>query len=491
MLDRRIKIQLALLTAITVVSAGIMVFRYIDLPAMVFGVGRYTVTVELPRAAGLYPKANVSYQGTVVGEVRSVSLTDTGVQAILSLKPDYSIPSELRAEVHSQSAIGEQYVDLVPRSASARPLKDGDVIAASDTTVPPDFDSLLDATDRGLNAIPQDNLKTAIDEGYLAVGGLGPELTRLVKGGTDLSIDSEKNLDLLVNLIDKSPPVLDSQTDSADAINAWAAHVATMSKQLAANDDSVAGILQNGSAAADEGRQLFQRLQPTLPLLLANLVSVGEVAITYQPAIEQVLVLLPQLVAEQQATTVANHNTKQDYRGLYLDFNLNLNLPPDCTTGFLPPQQQRAPSLQDYPDRPAGDLYCRVPQDSPWNVRGARNFPCLTVPGKRAPTVKMCESDEQYVPLNDGYNWKGDPNATLSGQSVPQLPPGSAPPSVPPPAAATAPPVPAPLPIAAAEYDPATGSYIGPDGRLYNQGNLAPTADTERTWQSMLLPPTG
>ena len=36
----------------------------------------------------------------------------------------------------------------------------------------------------------------------------------------------------------------------------------------------------------------------------------------------------------------------------------------------------------------------------------------------------MCESDEKYVPLNDGYNWKGDPNATLSGQPIPQLPPG-------------------------------------------------------------------
>ncbi len=28
------------------------------------------------------------------------------------------------------------------------------------------------------------------------------------------------------------------------------------------------------------------------------------------------------------------------------------------------------------------------------NVRGARNIPCETRPGKRAPTVKMCESDE-------------------------------------------------------------------------------------------------
>jgi phospholipid/cholesterol/gamma-HCH transport system substrate-binding protein len=482
-LDRRIKIRLALFAVIALGAAAVMIFRYIDVPAMVFGAGRYTITVELPRAGGLYPSANVSYQGTVVGRVESVELTDTGVAAVLSLQSAYKIPSRLRAEVHSQSAIGEQYVDLRPSIADAPALKNGDVIPAADTAVPPDIDSLLDATNRGLTAIPQDNLKTAIDESYTAIGGLGPELTRLVKGSTDLSIDADKNLDSLITLIDRSQPVLDSQTDSADSINGWAAHLTSITHQLAATNDSVAGVLQKGPAAADEARQLIQRLQPTLPLLLANLVSVGEVALAYQPAIEQLLVLIPQGVANIQGMMTANRNTKQAYKGLFLDFNLNLNLPPVCNTGFLPPQQQRVPSFEDYPNRPPGDLYCRVPQDSPFNVRGARNYPCLTVPGKRAPSAKMCESDEQYVPLNDGYNWKGDPNATMSGQAVPQLLPApAADPHAPPPG-------PAPAPIAAAEYDPATGTYVGPDGRLYSQANLAQTAPTERTWQSMLMPP--
>ena len=110
--------------------------------------------------------------------------------------------------------------------------------------------------------------------------------------------------------------------------------------------------------------------------------------------------------------------------------------------------------------------------------------PCVTRPGKRAPTVKMCESDENYVPLNDGFNWKGDPNATLSGQGIPQLPPGSAPP-------AEASPAGAPPPIAVAQYDPATGSYVGPDGKIYTQGELDQSAPSDKSWQNMLLPPPG
>jgi phospholipid/cholesterol/gamma-HCH transport system substrate-binding protein len=482
-LDRRIKIQLAIFSVISVLAGGVMIFRYINAPAMLFGVGHYTVTVELHRAAGLYPSANVTYRGTEVGRVQSVHLTYTGVRAELLLKSGIKIPAQLQAQVHSQSAIGEQYLELRPRTGDGPALKDGDVISVDASSVPPDIDSLLDATNRGLAAIPRENLRTAIDESYTAVGGLGPDLSRLVKGSTQLAIEADQNLEALTTLIDQSQPVLHSQTDSADAIQAWAAHLAAITDQLRTRDSSVAGLLHNGGPAADQARELFLRLQPTLPLLLANLVSVADVAITYQPAIEQLLVLLPQAVAVEQGTEVASLNTKQDYKGLYLDFNLNLNLPPICQTGFLPPQQWRSPSFVDSPDRPAGDLYCRTPQDSPFNVRGARNYPCLTVPGKRAPTVKMCESNEQYVPLNDGDHWKGDPNATLSGQGVPQLPPGSAP-------APNAPrPPPAPPPIAAAEYDPATGRYVGPDGHLYTQSDLSRTAPKEQTWQSMLMPP--
>jgi len=482
-LSRRIWIQLAIFTVVSVTAFTFMIFGYLRLPNLLFGVGHYQVTVQLPEAGGIYQRGNVTYRGTEVGQIEDVTLTDTGVQAVLSLKSGIDIPSDLTAEVHSQSAIGEQFIALLPRNATSPPLKNGDVVPRDHTTVPPDINTLLDATNRGLQAIPGDDLKTAVDEAYVAVGGLGPEISRLVKGSTTFAIDARTHLGELTNLVDNAAPVLDTQTDTSSSVQAWAAHLATITDQLRNNDAAVAGVLHNGSGAAAETRRLFDRLQPTLPIVLANLVSIGDVAVTYRDDLEQLLVLLPQGLRIMQAIGVPAHNTKQDYKGAFLDFNLNLNLPPPCTTGFLPVQQQRAATFTDYPDRPAGDLYCRVPQDSPFNVRGARNMPCETVPGKRAPTVKMCESNENYVPLNGGYNWKGDPNATLSGQDIPQLPPGS------PPAQGTSAPA-IPPPLAVAEYDPATGTYVGPDGRVYTQANLARGA-TPQTWQAMLMPPTG
>jgi phospholipid/cholesterol/gamma-HCH transport system substrate-binding protein len=492
-LHRRTIIQLGVFAVVSALAIAVMVFGYIKAPANLFGFGRYQVTLQLPESGNLYQKANVTYRGTEVGLVDDVRLTDNGVEAVLSLKNGIKIPSDLDAAVHSQTPLGEQYVALTPRDGDSPPLKGGDVILRSRASVGPDTTQLLDTITKGLQAIPRDNLKTAIDESYTAVGGLGPELSRIVQGSTQLALDARQNLDPLITLIEKSQPVLDSQSDTADAIHSWAANLATITNELRQHDGSLAGFLHNGPQASDQIHKLFDRLQPTLPVVLANLVSVNQVAVTYQPALEQLLVLIPQGVADLQAGMIANEDTIQPLRGAYLDFNLNVNVPPPCTTGFLPIQQQRPPSLQDYPDRPAGDLYCRIPQDALFNVRGARNYPCMTRPGKYAPTEKMCESDENFVPLNNGYNWKGDPNATLSGQDIPQLPPDSAPQgTAPPPAtvASTGPPSgPAP-PLAVTGYDPATGTYVGPDGHIYTQSNLAQDAPKEHTWQSMVMPPT-
>ncbi|MCV7097698.1 MCE family protein [Mycobacterium kubicae] len=488
-LSRRTWIQLAVLSLVTLVSCGAMAINYMKLPETLFGIGEYNVTVDLPQSGGLYQTSVVTYRGTDVGQVKSVDVTATGVRAVLAMRSGVKVPANVQASVHSRSAIGEQYIELTPQpgkdAAPSRMLRAGDVIPAGRVDVPVDIGRLLDMTNRALQAIPRDNLHTVIDETDRAVGGLGPELSRIVDGSTALALAGGRTIDPLVSLIDQSPPVLNSQVQTSDAIATWAHHAAAITAQFQAQDAALRDLLTQGSSGIEEGRALFDRVAPAVPVLFANLVSLADIAVVYRHDIEQLLVLFPQGIAIMSGSLVPNAGTKQDYRGFYLDFNLNMNLPPPCTTGFLPPTQRRSPADVDAPDRPAADLYCRLPQDSELNVRGARNIPCENKPWKRAPTVELCESDEEYVPLNDGYNWKGDPNATTSGQGVPQYPPGQDPRLSPP--RGTAPPQPPPPPVAVATYDPNTGDYVGPDGHRYTESDLAhPRA---KNWQSLLVPP--
>src|SRR6201988_4898007 len=132
-LHRRVKIQLAVFSVIALVALTVMSLHFVKLPAMLFGDGRYRVKMELPQAAGLYGTGNVTYRGSEVGRVESVRLTDAGVEAVLSLNSGIHIPSDLKAEVHSQSAIGESYVELLPRNGTSPPLKDGDVVPVAAT----------------------------------------------------------------------------------------------------------------------------------------------------------------------------------------------------------------------------------------------------------------------------------------------------------------------------------------------------------------------
>ena len=48
----------------------------------------------------------------------------------------------------------------------------------------------------------------------------------------------------------------------------------------------------------NEASRLLDQIKPTLPVLLANLTTIGQIGVTYHPSIEQLLVLLPSAIAD-------------------------------------------------------------------------------------------------------------------------------------------------------------------------------------------------
>jgi phospholipid/cholesterol/gamma-HCH transport system substrate-binding protein len=513
-LTRLIRIQLAIFTVLTVLALTVLGWYYLRVPTLA-GVGQYALTADLPASGGLYRTANVTFRGITIGKVTDVEPTETGARATMSIDDKYKIPVDSTANVHSVSAIGEQYIDLVSGGNSTQYFAPGQTITKG--TVPREIGPALDAANRGLAALPKEKISSLLDETSLAVGGLGPALQRLVDGTQAIAGDFKTNIDDVNDIINNSAPIIDSQVDSGDAIQRWAANFNTLAAQAAAQDQALRSTLTKAAPTADSVTAVFSDVREALPQTLANLEVVLEMLKRYNKGVEQAMVLLPQGAAVAQAVTTPFPNAAA------LNFALTINQPPPCMTGFLPASQWRSPSDTTTAPLPSG-TYCKIPQDTPANVvRGARNYPCVDVPGKRAATPRECRDNQPYVPL--GTNpWYGDPNQMLNcpalgarcdqpvdpGKVIPAptinnglnpLPADQVSPAPPPTSDPLSPPgngtvqcsgqqpspcIYTPASGSAAIYNPASGEVVGPDGVKYSLTNSTSTGDDG--WKEMLAP---
>ncbi|WP_166462786.1 MCE family protein [Amycolatopsis acidicola] len=454
MISRFVRIQLVLFTVISVVSIGVIAVVYAQVPTML-GFGQRTLTAQFSDAAGLYEGARVTYRGVEIGRVTGVAVDGDGVEATMSVSKDHPVPDDSRAEVHSVSAIGEQYVDLVSGRTAGPYFADDANIPENRTSVPPGIGSVLDNANTLLASLPRDSLRTALNELSSAFNGTGEQLQRLLDQGTRLVDEAQQNFGPTQQLIDNAGPLLDTQVVSSDKIRSLVKSLSGFTDQVHASDADLRSLLDRGQPAAQQVNGLFQDLRPTLPILLSNMVNVEQVLVTYQPALETVLVVYPVTTTSLISTTKPH----QGDGGIGLDLRLNVQNPPQCTTGFLPPDQRRDPSaLTDVatPD----DLRCKLPQNDPTVLRGSRNLPCLAVPGKRAATPAECGGE--------GYR----PQAQNEPPFAPGTPLGA---------------------LTGARYDPGSGTAVSADGQFFALGGIGTQAPRKEDlqWQRMLLSPVG
>lgn len=136
MVSRAQRIQLTALIILAVVGISFVGARYARLDALL-GFATFTVTAEFSDSGGIFRNAEVTYRGIPVGRVGELSLTDAGIDVDLLIDRDApAVPADTRAVVANRSAIGEQYVDLQPRSNTEPYLANGSRIGLADTGIP-------------------------------------------------------------------------------------------------------------------------------------------------------------------------------------------------------------------------------------------------------------------------------------------------------------------------------------------------------------------
>ncbi len=394
MITRRTKIQLMVFFLITMVGVAYVGARYARLDRLFFD-DSYRVVAHFERSGGIFEGAEVSYRGVSVGKVARLRLTDAGVDVLLDIDNDSRrIPADTGALVANRSAVGEQYVDLLPHTDGGPYLADGDEIADEQTDTPiPTTKLLVDLTNT-VNSVDKNDLRTVVSELGTALNGTGPNLRQIIDTSDAFIRAADQNFDVTTALIHDGNTVLQTQLDSRSAIKGFSRDLAKLSDTLVASDGDLRRVIESGSATANQLRTFLERNGVDLGQLINNLVTTSEVVVAHLDGIEQVLVLYPYVVAGGYSVVAKDEGT-----GLY-DAHFGMILtqdPPVCHAGYEG-TETRAP--QNVEERPMNtDARCTEPQ-SQSNARGAQWAPPAGS-ANRAPVIATYDRSTGDVTYTD------------------------------------------------------------------------------------------
>ncbi|MYS72970.1 MCE family protein, partial [Streptomyces sp. SID5926] len=352
---------------IAVLALSFLGIRYADLGRYVGVADYYTVDVQLPRTGGLFTHSDVTYRGVSVGRVGPIDLTAEGVVAELRIKKSAPrIPADTKAVVAGLSAVGEQYIDLRPESDGSPYLADGTRIEQADTEVPAPVTDVLTSVDDLVSSVPLEDLRTVVDEFGKAFEGHGDDLQVLLDSGSDFVEAADRALPSTTLLINDGETVLRTQAQEAQAIRGFAVGAKDLAAALKGSDADLRRLLAVTPEAATQVSGLLRDLDPSLGVVLANLLTTSEVAVTRQRGIEELLVKYPAAVSAG-ATAV-------DGGKLDLGLAVTFFSPLPCTDGYGGTRYRNGLDLGTAPALNT-DAACTAPASGGKNVRGSANAP--------------------------------------------------------------------------------------------------------------------
>ena len=445
MITRKVRIQLVVFFVVAIVGMVFAGGRYagIHLPGYDKG---YLVQADFADSGGIFEGAQVTYNGVSVGTVERLKLdsASSGVTVVLRLKPGTKVPTPVRAVVGNRSAIGEQYVDLEPTKQGSPYLAKGATIPRDMTALPIPPTQLVVNLDDLVRSVDVGDVTTVLDELGTAFTGAGDDLQRLIDASDALTTTATQYLPQTKKLIADSLPVLNTQRRTAGDFKSYNADLAQLTAQLRSSDPDFRTLFRTGTAAAKTTTAFLQANQANLAPLLSNLVFVSQVQAVRIPAIRQIIVTYPNVVAGGYTVTPGDATAHFGF--------VTANSPTVCPgndPGYRTPE--RDPS--DVSQKTANlNAYCS--QGSGTTYRGADHAPraegLKPFPADRGQAINQSSARRSlWQDLTEGYT------------------------------------------TANADYDPGTGHVITAQGTTYTLSSTAGAQQVfgDQSWQWLLLNP--
>lgn len=256
---------------------------------------RYSVYAEFGDAGGVFTNQEVTYRGITVGQVGDMEVTEDGVKIELKILKDFDqIPKEdIEARVMFKSAVGEQFVDLLPGSDEGPYLAEDDVIPREQTSIPVSTQALLTSLEGVLRGVPPEDLKGAIDALGVGLTGRGPDIATILESTATLAELFAERSPEVQNLLRNGTKVggefVDSREDFAQAVE----QLVIVSESLAGSRADLERLLRGSNTSSDELVRLLNEYETGVNEFIREFAIVNDIQARHADDLNELFLFLP------------------------------------------------------------------------------------------------------------------------------------------------------------------------------------------------------
>lgn len=299
-----------------------------------------TVTVELERTGGLYEGSAVTYRGLRVGRVSEISLTPTGAEATLRITQPVDVPADTEARVRSLSPVGEQFLDLQPRSEGGPFLTTGARITGDAVDVPVSLASATGALDGLLEQVDADDVQTVLTELAAATEGTQADLESLLDSSSELVTALDDVWPETRRLLTNGRTTLRTLAESGPELRKLSRSAKLFAAFLRDFDPEFRDILDASPRQLATTQLLVRDLRRVLPGFLSSLYGLTDILAARTPHLGELLDTL----------SYGTSRFGSAFRDGYLHINLNIHGVEQCSYHVKeldPKTTKRRPLLRD------------------------------------------------------------------------------------------------------------------------------------------------
>ncbi|MGV0037072.1 MlaD family protein [Mycobacterium colombiense] len=145
---------------------------------------RTRISMEVHDISGLVVGSSVQLRGVPIGEVNGITTSRSDATVNFYIDSRYKVPVDSDIRLENLSALGEAYIEFVPRSEGGPMLQDGQRLAAEAITQPPSISELATTVVRVLNQFDPAALQRIVDEADAALPSPTAVLPNLSRAAT-------------------------------------------------------------------------------------------------------------------------------------------------------------------------------------------------------------------------------------------------------------------------------------------------------------------